>query len=103
MTQQATVYVNNIEAGFLLPLGNNSFSFNYKKNYQGDAISLTMPVRLEKYVFEKFPPFFEGLLPEGLMLEALLRKYKIDRNDLFKQLLIVGEDVIGHVSVKKTL
>jgi serine/threonine-protein kinase HipA len=30
-----------------------------------------------------FPPFLEGLLPEGYNLEALLRALKIDRNDHF--------------------
>ncbi|WP_156812382.1 HipA N-terminal domain-containing protein [Legionella tunisiensis] len=43
---------------------------------------------------------FEGLLPEGIMLEALLRKYKIDRNDYFGQLILVGRDVVGAVTIE---
>ena len=44
---------------------------------------------------------FEGLLPEGMMLEALLRKYKIDRNDYFGQIIMVGQDVVGAVTVEE--
>ena len=58
-----------------------------------------MPVRPEPYQFDKFPPFFEGLLPEGRQLEALLRSNKLDRNDLMGQLLAVGEDVVGSVQI----
>ncbi|RYW70038.1 toxin HipA, partial [Legionella pneumophila] len=41
------------------------------------------------------------LLPEGIMLEALLRKYKIDKNDYFGQLIIVGQDVVGAVTIEE--
>lgn len=50
--------------------------------YAGSAVSLTMPQRTEPYCFDTFPPLFDGLLPEGLQLEALLRKHKIDRSYL---------------------
>jgi serine/threonine-protein kinase HipA len=58
-----------------------------------------MPVREESYLFDEFPPFFDGLLPEGFQLEALLRQKKIDRNDKFGQLLIIGADTVGAVTV----
>ncbi|MGQ3891658.1 hypothetical protein [Legionella sp. CNM-4043-24] len=35
------------------------------------------------------------------MLEALLRKYKIDRNDCFSQLVLVGQDVVGAVTIEE--
>ena len=60
-----------------------------------------MPVRSEPYIFEEFPPFFDGLLPEGLQLEGLLKQKKIDRDDKFSQLLAVGADTVGAVSVEE--
>jgi serine/threonine-protein kinase HipA len=51
------------------------------------------------FTFAGFPPFFEGLLPEGEMLEGLLRQRKIDRSDLFSQLVAVGGDTVGAVTV----
>jgi serine/threonine-protein kinase HipA len=43
---------------------------------------------------------FDGLLPEGAQLEALLKTHKIDRNDYFKQLVTVGRDLVGSLSVR---
>jgi len=34
-------------------------------------------------------------------LEALLKRRKIDRNDYFRQILAVGEDLVGAVTVKE--
>ena len=58
-----------------------------------------MPVSRRDHPFDRFPPFFEGLLPEGEMLEGLLRQRKLDREDMFGQLLAVGEEVVGAVTV----
>ena len=76
-----------------------SFVFRYFDTYVGAPVSLTMPVSDREFRFEGFPPFFEGLLPEGEMLDGLLRQRKIDRGDLFGQLLAVGEDVVGAVAI----
>ena len=56
-------------------------------------------MRKEVYRFKAFPSFFEGLLPEGPQLDALLRKAKLDKKDYFGQLLQVGNDLVGSVTV----
>ena len=66
----------------------------------GEPISLTMPLVKTPYYFDHFPPFFDGVLPEGLLLEALLQLKKIDREDYFSQLLCVGKDLVGAVTVR---
>lgn len=88
-------------AGWLEELSSGAWQFTYRPGYEGLPISLTMPTRGEPYLFDKFPAVFDGLLPEGLQLEALLRKHKIDRNDLFRQLMIVGEDMVGSLTVRE--
>ncbi|MQY80452.1 MAG: toxin HipA, partial [Bacteroidetes bacterium] len=55
-----------------------------------------------EFEFDEFPPFFDGLLPEGFQLEALLKQKKIDRDDLFIQLITVGEDLVGAVTIKES-
>ena len=75
------------------------YSFSYFSHYSGPPVSLTMPVRVEPYTFDTFPPFFDGLLPEGIPLESLLRRSKIDKTDYFSQLLLVGGDMVGSVTV----
>lgn len=99
--REARVYQKNQPAGVLRELrANQSYEFAYDPGYKGRAVSQTMPVREQPYLFEEFPPFFEGLLPEGYQLEALLRLAKLDRSDLFGQLLQVGGDLVGSVTVK---
>lgn len=101
--RRATVFVAGEPAGFLEETEPSRFVFRYLDGYGGPAASLTMPVSARSFWFDGFPPFFEGLLPEGDMLEGLLRQRKIDRNDLFGQLMAVGEDVVGAVTVREQL
>lgn len=77
------------------------YTFTYLPDYHGDPVSLALPVRGEPYEFTGFPPFFEGLLPEGIMLEGLLRARKIDRGDFFSQLTAVGGDVPGAITIEE--
>lgn len=96
--QCARVYVHDRPAGVLCE-DSARYTFDYDAGYDGPPVSLTMPVRSEPYQFDRFPPFFDGLLPEGTMLEALLRQRKLDRTDYMGQLLAVGRDVVGAVTV----
>jgi serine/threonine-protein kinase HipA len=98
--RKASIRVNGIKAGILKELENGKYIFIYDTDYEGPPVSLTMPLIHKMYEFDKFPPFFEGLLPEGPMLEALLRKYKLDKNDYFGQLVKVGQDVVGAVTIE---
>lgn len=98
---KACILVNGIEAGILEKLEGGKYQFIYYPDYLGAPVSLTMPLTNKIYDFDVFPPFFEGLLPEGIMLEALLHKYKIDRNDYFAQLIKVGQDVVGAVTIEE--
>ncbi len=88
--RKAKVFMHGLLAGTLIELANGQYKFSYHPDYQGAPVSLTMPLAQQDYEFEKFPAFFEGLLPEGLLLEALLRQYKFDQKDYFGQLIQVG-------------
>lgn len=101
--RKAEVYQGGVRAGMLEELENGKYRFSYAKEYSGRPISLTLPVRQEPFEFDSFPPVFEGLLPEGAQLEMMLRRYKLDRNDLFGQLLIVGADMVGSLAVKEVV
>jgi serine/threonine-protein kinase HipA len=100
--RKAKIYINSLEAGtFIEAEFKKKYTFEYLAAYSGSPVSLTMPLRQKIYEFLTFPPFFDGLLPEGHQLEGLLKYGKIDHNDLFSQLMAVGEDLIGNVSVKE--
>ncbi len=97
--RQAIVKVHDLDAGILTQMDDQRYRFEYHKGYMGMPVSLTMPIREAAYEFDSFPPFFDGVLPEGGQLEGLLRIRKIDRHDYFSQLLAVGQDLVGAVTV----
>lgn len=96
--RRAEVRVDDRRAGELEE-HDGRFTLTYDASYVGPPVSLTLPVRDEPYRFDRFPPFFDGLLPEGGLLEALLRQAKLDRSDGFGQLVTVGQDLVGNVTV----
>ena len=99
--RRAVVRVDGTRAGLLAEeVPGTSYAFQYDATYEGSPVSLTMPVQARAYLFASFPPFFEGLLPEGPQLESLLRLCKLDRDDCLGQLLAVGADLVGAVTVE---
>lgn len=99
--RRAKVYNFGRYAGELVEVEKGrSYRFEYDRGYDGEPISLSMPVSQRLYEYGAFPPFFDGLLPEGVQLEALIRLTKTDRDDLFSQLVIVGKDLVGSVTVE---
>ena len=100
--RKAKVYMHKELAGYLTEMERNKkYRFSYDENYQGEPISLTMPVGFKEFTFNSFPPFFDGLLPEGIQLDGLLRIKKIDKEDYFSQLIATGADLVGAVTVEE--
>jgi len=100
--RKARIFVRGVEAGTLTELKQGKeYVFEYLNEYDGMEISLTMPTKVKVYQFDEFPPFFDGLLPEGIQLEGLLKIRKIDKYDYLSQLIAVGEDLVGVVTVKE--
>lgn len=84
--KQARIYVNGEEAGILKELMYlKHYVFEYNSGYSGQAVSLTMPTTSRIWEYKNFPPFFDGLLPEGFQLEGLLKIRKLGYN--FKRLI----------------
>lgn len=96
----ARIYQQNQLAGVLETQDNGSYRFTYEPGFLGEPVSLTMPTSQPVWEFSRFPAPFEGLLPEGVQLDALLRIRKLDRHDLFGQLVAVGHDVVGSLRIE---
>lgn len=99
--RRALIRQHGVPAGELAEANGGGWLFGYFPGYAGAPVSLALPVREEPYRFPGFPPFLEGLLPEGPQLEAILRRHKIDRGDCFGQLMAVGNDVVGSLTVEE--
>jgi serine/threonine-protein kinase HipA len=97
--RKAEVYQQGKLAGILEELEGARWRFTYAESYSRQPVSLTMPLARPVYEFDRFPSVFEGLLLEGAQLEAMLRRYKLDRGDLFGQLIVAGQDLVGSLTV----
>ena len=99
--RKSVIYFHKEVAGILIEEEKNqNYLFVYDSGYSGKPVSLTMPVEQREFRYDRFPSFFDGLLPEGVQLEGLLRHRKIDRDDYFEQLIATGSDLVGAVTVE---
>jgi serine/threonine-protein kinase HipA len=99
----AYIYVRNIFAGELSET-DDGYSFSYDEDYLNNhtsAVSLTLPLSQSAYTSKTLFPFFDGLIPEGWMLNVVSKNWKLDVNDRFGLLLIACRDGIGNVTVKE--
>ena len=99
--RKAAIFQQAILAGIFEELPGGTWRFTYEPGYVKKPVSLTMPVTPAAYDFDHFPPWLEGLLPEGEQLEAMLRRCKIDRKDFFRQLVVTGQDLVGSLTVRE--
>ncbi len=100
--RQTEVYNHKIFAG-LLTEDDQGYTFKYDDDYlkleNSEPISLTLPLSREVYKSPILFPFFDGLIPEGWLLDIAQESWKIDRRDRMSLLLTCCKDCIGSVSV----
>ena len=99
--RQVKIHLYDQWVGTLSELPSDNYEFAYLAGYAGEPISNTLPLKDEPYVFDHFPAFFDGLLPEGFQLQGLLRIRKIDHSDYLSQLIATGADMVGAVTVSE--
>lgn len=79
------------------------YAFTYDPSYLetpgASAVSLSLPLRAETYCDKRLFPFFDGLIPEGWLLDIAERTWKLDPRDRMGLLLTCCRDCIGAVSV----
>ena len=101
--KQAKVFNYDIFAGVLTE-DENGFTFEYDVDYlageKAEPISLTLPLTDKPYISNILHPFFDGLIPEGWLLDIAERNWKINNRDRMSLLLACCKDCIGAVSVQ---
>ncbi|MGL4598708.1 MAG: HipA N-terminal domain-containing protein [Bacteroidia bacterium] len=102
--RNAEIYYNDVYAGMLTETDDGRYIFQYEKtyvqNYPSRFITFSMPVSELPYEDSRLFPFFEGLIPEGWLLEIASKNWKLNQNDRMGLLLACCQDCIGAVSVK---
>jgi serine/threonine-protein kinase HipA len=101
--RQGLVKYNNIPAGVITEEDNGGYLFVYDKkyvqNHPDQFITFQMPVTTNPYRSKILFPFFDGLIPEGWLLNIAAETWKINKNDRMGLLLTCCQNAIGAVSV----
>ena len=102
--RRATIYYKDWIAGILTETDDGEYVFKYDQeyieNHRADFITFSMPVREKEYLDKRLFPFFEGLIPEGWLLDIASKNWKINQNDRMGLLLACCQNCIGAVSVR---
>lgn len=100
--RQAEVHMHDQVAG-LLKQDEQGYTFAYTPDYlawaAAEPVSLTLPLRKQPYVERVLFPFFDGLIPEGWLLDVAERNWKLNVRDRMGLLLACCRDCIGAVSI----
>ena len=100
--KQAEIYRKGLFAGILTE-DDGEYRFCYDEMYlvreDAQRISLTLPLQTEPFVSPVLFPFFDGLIPEGWLLNVALRNTDISVLDRMSLLLLCCKECIGSVSV----
>lgn len=100
--KQGLVYKKDKLAGVIWE-DENGYSFQYNEDYLLNpiygAISRTLPLRSEVFTDENMLPFFDGLIPEGWLLQIAIENWKLNPRDRMNLLLTLCKDCIGDISI----
>jgi serine/threonine-protein kinase HipA len=101
--RKGEIYYNDVLAGVLTETDDGEYIFEYHasyvERYPEQFLTFTMPVRTKPYVDNRLFSFFEGLIPEGWLLDIAARNWKLNPNDRMGLLLACCHNCIGAVSV----
>jgi len=104
MNRSGNVYVKNVFCGVVSET-DAGYSFEYNKEYLennlSESVSLTLPLSEKKFQSKTLFAFFDGLIPEGWLLNLAEENWKINYKDRMGLLLTCCKDCIGAVSVVK--
>ncbi len=102
--RKAYIYVRDSFAG-VLEETDEGYLFQYDPDYLVSSgampVSLTLPLTSRPYTSKTLFSYFDGLIPEGWLLDVVSSNWKIDRNDRFGLLLIACKDAVGAVHVQE--
>ena len=102
--RQSAVFVRDRFAGRIQET-DEGYCFVYDPEYLNSDhavdVSLTLPLQAEPYVSHTLFPFFDGLIPEGWLLDVVSRNWKISPKDRFGLLTVACHDCIGTVSIRE--
>jgi serine/threonine-protein kinase HipA len=98
------VFYKDHLAGIITETDDGEYIFQYDHQYVKDHtnkfITFTMPVTNKPYTEKRLFSFFDGLIPEGWLLNIASKNWKINKNDRMGLLLACCRNCIGAVNVE---
>lgn len=96
------IFRGDLKAGLLkrTKLGCDfEFDKDFLESNKFSSLSYKIPKSSQIYIHTGYnlPPFFAGLLPEGLTFKTLVKKLKTSEDDLFSILASIGDKTIGDI------
>ncbi len=102
--RQGKVFYKEKLAGLLTETDDGEYTFTYDSAYviidTPQFLTFTMPVTATTYKDNRLFPFFEGLIPEGWLLDIATATWRINSNDRMGLLLVCCRNCIGAVSIE---
>jgi len=100
--RKAEIKIHGTTAGWLSQ-DDEGYHFSYELSYldlsDAEPVSLTLPLQKVDYNSKLLFPFFDGLIPEGWLLEIAEKNWKLNPRDRMGLLLACCKDCIGAVSI----
>jgi serine/threonine-protein kinase HipA len=104
MKRSGKVFFKHIYCGIIYE-NEDGYFFQYEEMYlkdiQSKAVSSTLPLKNKPYHSKTLFPFFDGLIPEGWLLDIAEKNWKINYRDRMGLLLACCKDCIGAVSIER--
>ncbi len=75
------------------------YDIHYLNSEDPIPVSLTLPLQIDEYHHRSLFSFFDGLIPEGWLLDIAEKNWKLDGRDRMGLLMACCKDCIGAVSV----
>ena len=104
--RKANIYMHGAKAGVLWQ-NEDGYHFAYEEQYiilpNAKPISVILPLQTDVFQSSTLFPFFDGLIPEGWLLDIAENTWKISPRDRMGLLLACCHDCIGAVSIQPDL
>lgn len=102
MITKAKIFYRDQLAGYLEKYDSGyryTYDVNYLESENPQPISLTMPLTEYPYTNQVLFSFFDGLIPEGWLLNLAKNQWQLKGTDRYELLITLCRDTIGAVTI----
>ena len=103
MSRVGKIFLHNKFIGTIEETIDGEYNLEYTEQYVSndnyEEMSLTLPKSQRKYTSTTLPGFFDGLIPEGWLLDHAVKNWKLNSQDRMGLLLNICQNTIGATNI----